>query len=37
VVVPDRGLMSLEEDVLVTKNGVEYLSTPQTELRYLRF
>jgi Xaa-Pro aminopeptidase len=37
VLVPNRGLMSLEEDVLVTKNGVEYLSTPQTQLRYLRF
>lgn len=32
IVVPDRGIMSLEEDVLVTKSGVEYLSTPQTEL-----
>jgi Xaa-Pro aminopeptidase len=37
VPVPNRGLMSLEEDVLVTENGVEYLSTPQTELRYLHF
>ncbi len=37
VPVPNRGLMSLEEDVLVTEDGVEYLSTPQTELRYLRF
>jgi Xaa-Pro aminopeptidase len=37
VVVPNRGLMSLEEDVLVTENGVKYLSTPQTQLRYLRF
>jgi Xaa-Pro aminopeptidase len=36
VVVPDRGIMSLEEDVLVTENGVEYLSTPQEELRYIR-
>jgi Xaa-Pro aminopeptidase len=35
VVVPDRGIMSLEEDVLVTENGVEYLSNPQTTLRYL--
>lgn len=32
VVVPDRGIMSLEEDVLVTEEGVTYLSTPQTEL-----
>ncbi len=32
VVVPNRGIMSLEEDVLVTNDGVEYLSTPQTAL-----
>jgi Xaa-Pro aminopeptidase len=36
VVVPERGIMSLEEDVLVTENGVEYLGEPQTELRYIR-
>lgn len=36
VVVPERGMMSLEEDVLVTEEGVEYLSAPQTELRYIR-
>jgi Xaa-Pro aminopeptidase len=36
VVVPDRGIMSLEEDVLVVEDGVEYLSTPQAELRYIR-
>lgn len=36
VVVPQRGVMSLEEDVLVTATGVEYLSTPQTELRLIR-
>ena len=35
VVVPERGMMSLEEDVLVTEQGVEYLSTPQTGLRYI--
>jgi Xaa-Pro dipeptidase len=29
VVVPERGMMSLEEDVLVTADGVEYLSRPQ--------
>jgi hypothetical protein len=29
--------MSLEEDVLVTEDGVQYLSAPQTELRYLQF
>lgn len=36
VTVPQRGIMSLEEDVLVTGDGVEYLSDPQTELRYIR-
>lgn len=36
VIVPERGLMSLEEDVLVTEDGVEYLSSPQTHLRYIR-
>lgn len=36
VVVPERGVMSLEEDVLVTAAGVEYLSTPQTALRLIR-
>lgn len=35
VVVPGRGIMSLEEDVLVTEDGVEYLSNPQTALRYI--
>ncbi len=32
VQVPQRGYVSLEEDVLVTTDGVEWLSTPQTEL-----
>ena len=36
VIVPDRGMMSVEENVLVTENGVQFLSTPQTELRYIR-
>lgn len=36
VTVPDRGLMSLEEDVLVTETGVEYLSNAQSALRYIR-
>lgn len=36
VVLPERGIMSLEEDVLVTASGVEYLSQPQTQLRYIR-
>lgn len=35
VVVPERGLVSLEEDVLVTGADVEYLSKPQKELRYI--
>ncbi len=35
VVIPERGIMSLEEDVLVTSAGVEYLSQPQTALRYI--
>jgi Xaa-Pro aminopeptidase len=35
VFVPNRGVVSLEENVLVTANGVEYLSTPQTEFRYI--
>lgn len=37
VVVPGRGIMSLEEDVLVHTDGVEYLSNPQSALRYIRF
>ena len=36
VVVPNRGIMSLEEDVLVTADGVEYFGHPQTALRYIR-
>lgn len=36
VVVENRGIMSLEEDVVVTDEGIEYLSQPQTELRYIR-
>ena len=36
VIVPDRGIVSLEENVLITKSGVEYISTPQTEFRYIR-
>ena len=35
VIVPNRGIMSLEEDVLVTSDGVEYLSKPQEKLRYI--
>ena len=35
VIVDGRGMMSLEEDVLVTEEGVEYLSTLQKQLRYI--
>ena len=35
VIVEGRGMMSLEEDVLVTADGIEYLSTPQTSIRYI--
>jgi Xaa-Pro aminopeptidase len=35
VPVTGRGIMSLEEDVLVQVDGVQYLSRPQTELRYI--
>jgi Xaa-Pro aminopeptidase len=34
--VPDRGYVGLEEDVLVTADGVEWLSTPQRELWLVR-
>jgi Xaa-Pro aminopeptidase len=36
VEVEGRGVMSLEEDVLVTAEGVKYLSDSQTELRYIK-
>jgi Xaa-Pro aminopeptidase len=34
--VPGRGYIGLEEDVLVTADGVEWLSTPQRELWFVR-
>jgi Xaa-Pro aminopeptidase len=36
VALPGRGYIGLEEDVLVTENGIEWLSTPQRELWYVR-
>lgn len=36
VMVEGRGMMSLEEDVLVTNDGVRYLSKPQTALRLIQ-
>jgi Xaa-Pro aminopeptidase len=35
VLIPERGIVSLEEDVLVTKDGMVYLSNPQREIRYI--
>jgi len=35
VPIPERGIVSLEEDVLVTKDGMIYLSNPQREIRYI--
>jgi Xaa-Pro aminopeptidase len=34
--VPGRGYIGLEEDVLVTRNGIEWLSSPQRELWLVR-
>ena len=34
--VPGRGYIGLEEDVLVTEDGIEWLSTPQRELWVLQ-
>ena len=36
VIVEGRGMMSLEEDVVVLKDSIEYLSTPQLALRYIK-
>lgn len=30
--VPERGVVTMEEEIIVTKEGFEYLSTPQEEL-----
>ena len=34
--VPGRGVATIEEMVLVTSSGAEYLSTPQDELILIR-
>ncbi|MFK7805424.1 MAG: M24 family metallopeptidase [Anaerolineae bacterium] len=36
VIVKDRGMMSLEENALVTEDGVEFLSTPQEKIRLIK-
>jgi Xaa-Pro aminopeptidase len=36
VKVPNRGFVGLEEDVVVTPHGVEWLTTPQTELMLVK-
>jgi Xaa-Pro dipeptidase len=36
VILPGYGYLGLEENVLVTEHGAEYLSTPQTELWVIR-
>lgn len=37
ILVPDHGLVALEEDVLVTEDGCEFLSRPQRTLPVLEF
>jgi Xaa-Pro aminopeptidase len=37
IVLPDYGLVAIEENLLVTENGCEFLSNRQTELPVLYF
>lgn len=37
IVLPEHGIVALEEMILVTANGCEFLSTPQRELPVLQF
>jgi Xaa-Pro aminopeptidase len=34
--VPQHGVVTMEEMVVITDTGAEYLSTPQEELLYIR-
>jgi Xaa-Pro aminopeptidase len=34
--VPEYGFIGLEEDVLVTESGIEWLSKPQTEIMVIK-
>ena len=36
LIVPNYGCIGLEEDVLITKNGAEYLGDPQREIVLLK-
>ena len=36
LMVDGFGYIGIEEDVLVTENGAEFISTPQTELKLIK-